>query len=199
MPQEQRGQSKTTICYLPGGDITKVVTIEIANPAVDKHIDLHGDFIGPCPGEEESLEPLTAQYYPALCTMVTLAFGDRWPFFGDYDFNDLVVYYHYGFFIDNQNNIRTMDITLKVDSTGATYDNGFAIKLPFNPSLVTNITGQHLTKNVFNTNEIGFEPDGDGIVLPLFEFIWKIYKCLPRRKLLFSGSLDDFIRLCAWN
>jgi hypothetical protein len=81
--EQQRGQSKTTICHLPGGDITKGVTIEIANPAVDKHIDLHGDFIGPCPGEPpgEEQESLTAQYYPALCTMGTLAFEDRWPFF----------------------------------------------------------------------------------------------------------------------
>jgi LruC domain-containing protein len=62
-----------------------------------------------------------------------------------------------------------MDITFKVISTGATFDNSFAIRLPFDPSLISGISGQHFSKNVFNTNSIGFEPDGDGIVLPIFD------------------------------
>ncbi|MCH9649800.1 MAG: hypothetical protein K0U98_16300 [Deltaproteobacteria bacterium] len=43
-----RGQTKVTICHYPPGNPANVQTITIGEPAVEPHVRLHGDTIGPC-------------------------------------------------------------------------------------------------------------------------------------------------------
>lgn len=43
-----RGVVKVTICHYPPGNPANVQTITVGEPAVDPHVRLHGDTIGPC-------------------------------------------------------------------------------------------------------------------------------------------------------
>jgi len=46
-----RGSDKVTICHYPPGNPANVQTITISVNALDTHLMLHGDEVGPCDGE----------------------------------------------------------------------------------------------------------------------------------------------------
>ncbi|QUM77408.1 LruC domain-containing protein [Moritella sp. 24] len=71
----------------------------------------------------------TSVYYPSEDDFVTLAYEDRWPERGDYDFNDVVIYYRVVQTIKN-NEVSRVDIQGQLVNYGATYFNGFAVHLP---------------------------------------------------------------------
>ncbi len=68
-------------------------------------------------------------YYPSESGWSTLAYEDNWPMVGDYDMNDLVVYYRTAVSTKN-NEIVRVQLIGEVVAMGANYANGFAIHLP---------------------------------------------------------------------
>ena len=67
--------------------------------------------------------------YPSPTGWTTVAFEDNWPYMGDYDMNDLVVYL--------RNTLHSSDLGVskvviegELAAAGASYHNGFAMRLP---------------------------------------------------------------------
>lgn len=67
--------------------------------------------------------------YPSPTSWTTVAFEDNWPFFGDYDMNDLVVYLRNTTYSTDLGISRVV-IEGEVAAVGASYHNGFGIRLP---------------------------------------------------------------------
>ncbi len=67
----------------------------------------------------------------------TVAFEDKWPEQGDYDFNDLVINYTFTEHLNGENEINQIDANITLRAIGAAYDNGFGIEFPFPSSGVT--------------------------------------------------------------
>lgn len=57
----------------------------------------------------------------------TLAFEDLWPTKGDYDLNDLVLYYSFGVITNADNLVKEIVLNAELVSRGASRANGFAI------------------------------------------------------------------------
>ncbi|MHB1278006.1 MAG: LruC domain-containing protein [Bacteroidia bacterium] len=92
-------------------------------------------------------------YYPSASTYSTIGYEDLWPSQGDYDFNDLVISYRIKKVLNASNNVVEMYTTYLVRAIGATYDNGFGFQLDaINPSEISGITGQSLTKSLISLN-----------------------------------------------
>jgi LruC domain-containing protein len=71
----------------------------------------------------------TSIYYPGEDEYVTLAYEDRWPERGDYDFNDVVIFYRVVQTVKN-GEVSRIDIEGELVNYGASYSNGFAVHLP---------------------------------------------------------------------
>lgn len=71
----------------------------------------------------------TTQYYPGQNDFVTIAYEDNWPFLGDFDMNDLVVFLRTAV-VKKDNNIQSIKIAGKVVAVGAAYHSGFAVNIP---------------------------------------------------------------------
>lgn len=72
--------------------------------------------------------------YPSANSWATLAFEDRWPVQGDYDFNDLVLHYRITETMDGQRNVKALSAKYSVEAMGGDYHNGFALRLPNVPA-----------------------------------------------------------------
>jgi LruC domain-containing protein len=62
----------------------------------------------------------------------TLAFEDRWPGEGDYDFNDVILNYYIYECTNRWSETRHIYLNLYYSVDGAGFNNGFYIKLPYN-------------------------------------------------------------------
>lgn len=71
----------------------------------------------------------------------TLAFEDMWPGIGDYDFNDAVVDYNFNQITNADNDLVEIVGMFKLMAHGASFHNGFGFQLPFDKSLVGNVSG----------------------------------------------------------
>jgi len=60
----------------------------------------------------------------------TLAFEDLWPYWGDYDFNDLILDYRFMTVTNASNEVVEIFGTFKVRANGAKMHNGFGFELP---------------------------------------------------------------------
>lgn len=68
---------------------------------------------------------------PALGEYGTLAYEDKWPQQGDYDINDLVLYYNFETYYDDLENYSGyFEIKYKLAAIGASYTIGFGIQFP---------------------------------------------------------------------
>ncbi|MCW8327924.1 LruC domain-containing protein [Photobacterium sp. SDRW27] len=94
--------------------------------------------------EEQSL---THNYYPGEGTWVTLAYEDNWPAKGDYDFNDVVIFYRVDTISNQAGNIIRYDIHGKLQAYGASFANGFAVQLD---NISRSIVDADLAKLVVN-------------------------------------------------
>ena len=90
-------------------------------------------------------DPLRAfnTYYPSETGHGTLAFEDRWPYLGDYDFNDLVVGYRFNQVLDADNKVKEIKSELVFRAAGAAYANAFAFELPVAAETVESVTGTY--------------------------------------------------------
>jgi len=69
--------------------------------------------------------------YPGLDEYGTLAYEDNWPLQGDYDINDLVIYYNFEMYIEDMDTYSGYyEIKYKLAAIGASYTIGFGIQFP---------------------------------------------------------------------
>ncbi len=78
----------------------------------------------------------------------TLAFEDRWPQKGDYDMNDLVLYYRYTIISKADNSIKDITFDAELVSRGADQHSAFA--LSFNGVDSSNVASNNLQVNSIN-------------------------------------------------
>lgn len=74
-------------------------------------------------------EDLVITSYPSPTDWTTVAFEDNWPFYGDYDMNDLVFYLRNSIHSSSEGILRVI-IEGELAAAGAAYHNGFGIRLP---------------------------------------------------------------------
>lgn len=74
-------------------------------------------------------QAISTRYYPNKNGWVTLAFEDRWPSEGDYDFNDAVLAYQIKETWLGEN-LNRVDISIKVSALGGSYRSGFSVNFP---------------------------------------------------------------------
>lgn len=74
-------------------------------------------------------QDLVVTSYPSPTDWTTVAFEDNWPFFGDYDMNDLVFYLRNTIYSADAGISRVV-IEGELAAAGAAYHNGFGIRLP---------------------------------------------------------------------
>ena len=80
-------------------------------------------------------------YYPAT-DMSTLAFEDLWPYYGDYDMNDLVVGYKFKVVSTSQSKVADVYCTFTVRATGAGLHNGFGFQFQnVPPTAIVSVEG----------------------------------------------------------
>ena len=78
--------------------------------------------------EDYQITTYASAVYPGESDWVTLAFEDKWPYAGDYDFNDVVLNYRTTQLIEG-GAIIGYKIDGQLVGIGATYHNGFAVRL----------------------------------------------------------------------
>jgi len=71
----------------------------------------------------------SSSFYPSSSEWVTLAYEDNWPSAGDYDMNDLVIREQFQTIYNADNAISGFKINGYIDARGASYHNGFALRL----------------------------------------------------------------------
>ncbi|MFV8458459.1 LruC domain-containing protein [Vibrio owensii] len=95
--------------------------------------------------QESNPEFTVTSVYPSSDTYATMAFEDRWPLMGDYDFNDVVWRYRVTELLNGQRELKTITVDYTLQAMGAGYSNGFAVKLPNVDS--SNVASVTVTKN----------------------------------------------------
>lgn len=108
-------------------------------------------------------------YYPNKTDWGTVAFEDLWPGKGDYDFNDLVLDYHFKSVLNSSNKLVEFFTDYSVRAVGASLKNGFGFMLGGNPANVASVTGTHYTENYIHTNTNGTEQGQTNTVIILFD------------------------------
>jgi len=71
----------------------------------------------------------SSSFYPSSNEWVTLAYEDNWPSKGDYDMNDLVIRERFQTIYNADDEISGFKISGYIDARGASYHNGFALRL----------------------------------------------------------------------
>lgn len=105
----------------------------------------------------EDPERAYVRYYPSKDVWGTTAFEDQWPAEGDYDLNDLVVSYRYKFAMSTNNRVVDLTGEYKPLAAGASFQNGFGVQLPLNPSVIKSVTGQAHINNYIKLAGNGVE------------------------------------------
>ena len=92
------------------------------------------------------------EYYPST-EYATIVFEDLWPYYGDYDMNDLVVDYRYEMVTNAAGFVIDINILGKLRAVGASNNNGFSIEFPFTFSEVTLVEhSDNITPVLVNDN-----------------------------------------------
>ncbi len=145
------------IFYVSANPIQSIVTANIPLPNYTQ-TDTDKDGISDT-FDDYPTDPTRAfnNYFPSETSVGTLAFEDLWPAQGDYDFNDMVVDYNFNQVTNGQNKVVEIRAKLILKAMGASYQNGFGIQLPIDPSLIASITGTNLQENIITLNPNGTE------------------------------------------
>ena len=107
--------------------------------------DTDGDGVNDVDDEYPS-DPLRAfnNFYPAKNVSATVAFEDLWPYYGDFDLNDVVVDYNYKIVTNGQNSVKDVNGTYTLRASGGQIRNAFAVQFPTTAANVSNLTGATL-------------------------------------------------------
>lgn len=104
-------------------------------------------------------------YYPNSVDYGTFVFEDLWPYYGDYDCNDLVVNFQYMITSNTQNQITDIQATFIFKAAGASMNNGFGFVLNTNPANVASVTGYTQYGNAVTYDPKGFEAGHSNITV----------------------------------
>lgn len=188
-------QDFNDVIYMVETDPVNAVDLPKFNKLKDK-TDNDGDGVA---NEDDDYpeDPTRAfdNYYPNASTFGTLAFEDKWPNKGDYDFNDLVVDYRVNYVTNAAGLVKDVIPTFRVRAIGANFENGFALELNAATSNVESISttylgGQQLLKNeVFKLNPVGYEEGVNSLVVPFFDNAFN---------LLGLGSVSYFVNTISY-
>ena len=107
--------------------------------------------------------------YPNETDWGTLAFEDLWPGEGDYDFNDLVLDYHFQSNLSSTNKLVDFYLDYSTRAVGASLINGFGLMLGGAPENVESVTGSKFTENYLDINSNGTEKNQNNTVIFLFD------------------------------
>jgi len=142
-----------------------------ANVDVADTLDTDGDgVIDRLDDFPEDPDACGAQYTPSKLGTGTLAFEDKWPLQGDYDFNDLVINYRFTLYLKCESTLsKKMKIEIIVSAIGADYRNGFGIELPINSNEVQSVTGNNISRNLVNLQSNGLEVGHEKAVVIAFD------------------------------
>jgi LruC domain-containing protein len=130
--------------------------------------------------EDYKITTFASAVYPGENEWVTLAYEDKWPFAGDYDFNDVVVNYRTTQLTENDH-VVSYKIEGELVGIGATYHNGFAVRLyeKLNDDTVkrvlsSNVDEQNITFTVNNELQTGsfLEADREEAIIILMQDTW---------------------------
>lgn len=145
------------IFYVTANPISAVNTENIPLPEYTQP-DTDGDGV-PDTLDDYPTDPQRAfnNFFPSETTVGTLAYEDLWPAKGDYDFNDMVIDYNFNQVTNGQNKVVEVKARLILKAIGASFKNGFGIRLPVEPNQITSVTGTHLTENIITLNGNGTE------------------------------------------
>ena len=116
-------------------------------------VDTDGDGV-PDADDDYPKDPLRAydNHYPAVGTMGTLAFEDKWPEVGDYDLNDVVVDYNINTVTNAANQVVEVIGQFKLKASGASYNDGFGFQLNnIAPNKITSVTGANYSADSYIT------------------------------------------------
>jgi len=111
-------------------------------------------------------------YTPSEFGWGSLAFEDLWPSKGDYDFNDLVVYYRIIKLCNADNDIAKLECTFKVKNIGGDRQNGLGFQLPLLPAQVSEVTGYELSNHIVTLDAKGLEAGQSKATVIVFENAW---------------------------
>jgi len=88
-------------------------------------------------------------YLPTTSSFYIVAYEDKFPKLGDYDFNDLTVAYQLGIGVSNENNITKIIGIAYLLTRGASYDHDWRLRFPLqnSPSGVINVNMSYQSEN----------------------------------------------------
>lgn len=95
----------------------------------------------------------------------TLAFEDRWPSEGDYDFNDVILNYYIYECTNRHNTVRQIYFYLYYSVDGAGYNNGMYFKLPYDDGGVVYYNYPYAEEQF----DAYYDGEGENIILRIFE------------------------------
>ncbi len=171
------------IFYVSTNPTTAVLTKNIA--PIDTNEDQDSDGIGD-QYDDYPQDPLRAfnNYYPLPNSRGTLLFEDLWPYQGDYDFNDLVLSYHFNYITNSKGEVKEIIADIKINATGASHSNGVALMLDIPAVNVAQVTGNLISENYINLNPNGTEAGMEDAVIILCD---NVNNYMPKYSNVFNG------------
>lgn len=156
--------------YVTANPFTSINTNDIQLLDIPVNMDFDGDGVAN-DLDEFPYDPTKAftNHFPAEGVNGTLAFEDLWPSRGDYDFNDLVVQYHYTIITSGDNKAIEIDALFIIKAIGAGFKNGFGISLELDQSNIQSVTGSRLFNNLVSTRANGTEAGNPNAVIIVFD------------------------------
>ncbi len=154
------------VFYLTANPI-EAINVTNVNP-IDKPVDSDNDGVNDT-YDEYPTDPRYAYLYayPGESSYGTFAFEDQWPNKGDYDFNDLVADYQYRQLANGSNQMVKIEAEYVIQAVGAGFKNGFGIQMDLNPSVISQVSGNQITSNLFSFNANGTEAGQSKAVIPV--------------------------------
>lgn len=134
-------------------------------------------------------------YYPAKNVFGTMAYEDLWPSAGDYDFNDLVVDLNFHHQLNAQNRVVRILAKARLRAIGASYHNGFALRLNTPVGTVRSVSGTRLTGSVFAIGANGCEIANVSTVIPIFSDAYALFGNKPYTNTVMSDPKMDNVDL----
>ncbi len=115
---------------------------------------------------------LTTVYYPSGRSFVTLAYEDNWPEKGDYDVNDVVIKMRASASY-SEDGLRKVKLEGYVTAVGASYHNGFAVRLY---GVDVNSVERDTIRYMLNNELVSASPieSGNELIVVITDDVWKL-------------------------
>ncbi len=140
-------------------------------PVIPTCVDTDGD--GCCDDVDDYPNDATkcnTTYEPGKDQYLSVAYEDRWPHVGDYDFNDMVIDRSSVYGMTSSNLVVDVEHELVVRASGATFHNGFGIQMPaLALADIASVTGAVNPNNYTATEVNGLESGQTKPVIVVWE------------------------------